>query len=232
MSKQIQSSRRVAGQLQAFYDVLFEAFGPQHWWPARTKTEMIVGSILTQNTSWTSVETAIANLRAAGCLNWKRLREIPTAKLAELIRAAGPHNVKAARLKSFVAFLDDNYGGSLRRMFAQSLGELRSRLLSVNGVGPETADAILLYAGGYPTFVIDAYTRRVMRRHRLADDRSKYDDLKSLFESNLPSDADLFNEYHALLVELAKRYCRSKPACSGCPLERFPHDVPAAGLFS
>lgn len=214
------SPRRV---LLDLYDAMFAAYGPQHWWPARTPTEVIVGAILTQNTAWRNVERAIENLRRADALDWAVLRDLHEAGLAELIRPAGTFNVKARRLQAFVGWLWERHGGSLERMFATPLADLRGHLLGIPGVGPETADAILLYAGGLPSFVVDAYTARILRRHGLIRLDEGYSEIKRLFETQLPADATLFNEYHALLVQIGKLHCRPTPNCRGCPLERFPH---------
>ncbi|MBP7937091.1 MAG: endonuclease III domain-containing protein [Phycisphaerae bacterium] len=217
-------STRTSQTLKAFYDAMFETFGPQHWWPAKSSTEVIIGAILTQNTAWRNVERAIANLAAAKALDWKRLHEMSVEELAELVRPAGTYKVKAHRLKSFVEWLWDRYQGDLKRMFNTSLDALREQLLSVSGIGRETADAILLYAGGMPSFVVDAYTARILYRHGLTDDSADYDEIKDLFESNLPEDATYFNEYHALLVQVGKLHCRPRPRCEGCPLDPFEHE--------
>jgi endonuclease III related protein len=171
--------------ISAFHDTLFAAYGPQHWWPASSQFEMIVGAYLTQNTAWTNVELAFANLRRARALSLDGIRKIPLAELEQLIRPAGYFRQKAARLKLFVAHLDTQYDGSLKIMFSRPTTELRTELLSLNGVGPETADSILLYAGQHEIFVVDAYTRRLFERHRLAKPTSKYDDIRTLVESGL-----------------------------------------------
>jgi endonuclease III related protein len=209
--------------LRDMYDRMFAAYGPQKWWPAQTPTEVIIGAILTQNTAWRNVERAIANLRQAKALDWAVLRDLPFEALAELIKPAGTFNVKARRLKAFITWLWERFDGRLDRMFALSLDTLREELLSVSGIGRETADAILLYAGNLPTFVVDAYTARILRRHGLLDSDAGYEDIKELFESYLKSDPQLFNEYHALLVNVGKLHCRPRPRCAGCPLESFPH---------
>lgn len=218
-------STRTKDVLSAFYDALYAALGPQHWWPGETPLEVIVGAILTQNTAWKNVERAIANLRGAGCLDWARLRDIPTADLAELIRPAGTFNVKTKRLKAFVTWLWERYDGDLDRMFAARTATLREDLLAIPGIGRETADAILLYAGEKPSFVIDAYTFRILRRHGVVDEDADYELLKELFEANLPAEPALFNEYHALLVAVGKTWCRPKARCEGCPLEAFEHQL-------
>lgn len=217
---------RTAETLRAFFDAMLAACGPQHWWPAQTRTEVVIGAILTQNTAWRNVERAIDNLRAAGALDWMVLRDMATERLAELIRPAGTYNIKTRRLRAFITFLWERYDGDLERLLSRPVPTLREELLGISGIGRETADAIILYAGGLPTFVVDAYTARILHRHRLIDEYADYEEIKDLFESNLPADAALFNEYHALLVEVGKRHCRPRPICEGCPLQPFPHDVP------
>jgi len=172
-------------QIRAYYYTLFQAWGPQHWWPARTRIEVIVGAYLTQNTSWTNVELALRRLRSAGLLNLRAMREVSLAKLESQIRSAGYFRQKAQRLKTFVAFLDDHYGGSLTRMFAQPTAKLRQELLALNGVGPETADSILLYAGQHPIFVVDAYTRRLLARHDILPENAPYEVIRKLCERAL-----------------------------------------------
>ena len=176
-------------KLREFYRTLYRAWGPQHWWPAQSPFEVIVGAYLTQNTAWTNVERALQQLRAANALSIEGIRRTPLRALERLIRSAGYFRQKAQRLKTFVAFLDKNYGGSLDRMFAEPTEVLREQLLSLNGIGPETADSILLYAGNHPSFVVDAYTRRVLERHRLVSPKTKYDDIRSLFETALRDEA-------------------------------------------
>jgi len=200
------------------YKVLLKAFGPQHWWPGDTPLEVIVGAILTQNTNWTNVEKAIANLKAASLLDAKRLKDVRIEKLAELIRPAGYFNVKARRLKNLFEWLAAHHEGDLDRMFARPLSALREELLEVRGVGPETADSILLYAGQKPSFVVDAYTYRIFSRHQLIPADSTYDEIKEFFESSLPEDVKLYNEYHALIVALGKKFCKPRPLCAECPL--------------
>jgi endonuclease-3 related protein len=175
----------LGAQISAFHDTLFAAYGPQHWWPASTQFEMIVGAYLTQNTAWTNVELAFANLRQAGALSIDGIRRIPITELEQLIRPAGYFRQKAARLKTFVAHLDAHYGGSFKKMFARPTVELRAELLSLNGIGPETADSILLYAGQHEIFVVDAYTRRIFERHRLSKPGTKYDDIRTMAEQSL-----------------------------------------------
>src|SRR6266568_3764824 len=175
--------------IAAIYDTLFRTWGRQHWWPARTRFEVIVGAYLTQNTSWTNVELAMQDLRAAGVLNVAGIRKISRRKLERLIRSSGYFRQKAQRLKIFVKFLEQNYGGSLTRMFARPTAELREQLLVLNGVGPETADSILLYAGQHPVFVVDAYTRRVVARHGILREDAKYEDIRTTFERALAAQA-------------------------------------------
>src|SRR3989454_3808278 len=175
-------------QIRAYYYTLFQAWGPQHWWPARTRFEVIVGAYLTQNTSWTNVERALRRLRSAGLLNPRAMRKVSLTKLESQTRSAGYFRQKAQRLKTFVAFLDAHYGGSLTRMFAQPTAKLRQELLALEGVGPETADSILLYAGQHPVFVVDAYTRRISERHGLMQASANYEEFRALFERGLSKD--------------------------------------------
>jgi endonuclease III related protein len=208
--------------ITGFYDALHRTLGPQQWWPAETPFEVIVGAILTQNTTWKNVERAIANLREAGLLDPARLARVRLPRLERLVRPSGYYRQKARKLKAFLLFLDAEFGGSLDRMFRMPTAALREKLLAVHGIGPETADSILLYAGNHPVFVIDAYARRVLARHSLADARVSYDDAQALFHLHLPREAPLFNQYHALLVETGKRWCRAREArCEQCPLGPF-----------
>jgi endonuclease-3 related protein len=212
-------------RLSEIYQLLFERFGPQHWWPGETQFEIIVGAILTQNTNWQNVEKAIANLEAADLLSPEALHNIEIGDLAELIRPAGYFNIKAKRLKSFIDWLFANYGGELTELGDIDTERLREELLSVKGIGRETADSILLYALNREIFVVDAYTARVAVRHGLIEPEADYEQLRDLFQSNLRQDVQLFNEYHALLVRVGKEFCRPKAKCPGCPLERLPHTV-------
>jgi len=212
-------------QLTEIYQLLYERFGPQHWWPGETQFEIIVGAILTQNTSWANVEKAIANLKSADRLTPEALRALDHAQLAELIRPAGYFNVKAKRLMSFLNWLFENYGGRLQDLESVNAHRLRAELLSVKGIGPETADSILLYAFDRPIFVVDAYTARVAVRHHLIEPDASYEQLQDLFQSNLPQDVRLFNEYHALLVRVGKEFCKPTPKCPACPLQRLPHTI-------
>jgi endonuclease III related protein len=209
-------------ELSTYFDALFSAYGPQHWWPSRTRCEIIVGAILTQNTSWTNVERAIRNLRSARLLSPLAIRRVRSEKLAQLLRPSGYFRQKTKTLKTFINFLFDSYGGSLTKMFATATPLLREQLLDLHGIGPETADSILLYAGKHPVFVVDAYTRRILERHGQAHRKPSYDQIRNLFESSLPLDHQLFNEFHALIVHAGKHFCRkTNPACSQCPLKPF-----------
>jgi len=215
----------LSDQLKEIYDLLFKRFGPQDWWPGDTPFEVIVGAILTQNTNWTNVEKAITNLKNAKVLTPDKLRLLDIKKLAELIRPAGYFNIKAKRLKNFLDWFFENYSGKLENLKNVQTDELRQQLLSVKGIGPETADSILLYALNRPVFVVDAYTARICSRHHLTDEGADYHQIQEMFESNLPSDIQLFNEYHALLVHLGKDFCKPTPKCEECPLNGLPHSV-------
>jgi endonuclease-3 related protein len=204
--------------LTDIYHKLLSRFGPQHWWPADEPFEVIVGAILTQSAAWGNVEKAIKNLREAGALSPKALRELTQAKLAELAYPCGYYNAKALKLKDFALWLGDNYQDDLDKLFAIDVADLRRQLLEIHGIGPETADSIILYAAGKPVFVIDAYTRRIMSRLGLASEKDSYAAYQALFMDNLPRDAQMFNEYHALLVCQGKSVCRRQPLCGECPL--------------
>jgi len=207
---------------------LFDCYGPQHWWPAEEPFEVMVGAVLTQSAAWTNVEKAIRNLRVAGALSPKALRRLPLSELAALIYPSGYYNAKSRKLKALADYLG-KYQDDLDRLFAVDTYRLRRELLGVHGVGEETADSILLYAAGHPTFVVDAYTRRILNRTGLAPERDRYTDYQNLFMENLPVDAGLFNEYHALLVCLANNVCRRHPLCQQCCLNGdFCHFVEAS----
>jgi endonuclease-3 related protein len=216
-------------RLTEMYRLLFDRFGPQYWWPGETKIEIVVGAVLTQNTNWKNVEKAIRNLKRKGLLSVGGLESCPLSELAEEIRPAGYYNVKAKRLKNLIRLIIEPYGGDLDRMTADSPEELRRRLLSVNGIGRETADSILLYAAGAPFFVVDAYTYRILSRHGMVDEQITYEDLQSLFMDNLPPDPQLFNEFHALIVRTGKDVCRKVPKCEECPLRDWGQDRSLAG---
>ena len=208
--------------LQSYYDALFRAYGPQHWWPGRTRFEIIVGAILTQNTSWTNVERAIRNLRREKLLSPLAIERVSPPRLARLIRSSGYFRQKARKLKAFVRFLRDAHHGSLTKMFRTPTAVLREQLLAVHGIGPETADSILLYAGKHPVFVVDAYTRRILERHHLAHGKQSYEEIRALFERSLLLSASLFNEYHGLIVRTGKDFCRARaPLCENCALKPF-----------
>jgi endonuclease III related protein len=233
-----------------YYKVLLARYGPQNWWPAHSRLEVIVGAYLTQNTHWGNVEKAMANLRRARALSLKSIRELPLTKLEQLVRPSGYFRQKARNLKSFIAFLDNKYSGSLDRMFAQPTRQLRAELLELNGVGPETADSILLYAGNHPVFVVDAYTRRILERHGFVSAKTGYEEIRQLIESTVSSAeagsllveksgadprhpasrmsraartalAQHYNELHALIVRIGNQFCRATPNCEGCPLKKF-----------
>jgi endonuclease-3 related protein len=205
-------------RLIQIFDTLLSHYGPRHWWPGETPFEVCVGAILTQNTNWGNVEKAIANLKAADRLSMTGINSLLPDELAALIRPAGYFNVKATRLQAFTAFVLQEYGGSLERLFAGPWQTTRHELLAVKGIGPETADSILLYAGQKPSFVVDAYTRRIFSRVGLVDEQISYEELRDFFMARLPQDTALFNEYHALIVELGKQACRPKPQCTACCL--------------
>jgi len=212
--------RRDRRNLETLYRLLLVAYGPQEWWPGDTPFESAVGAILTQNTNWENAEKALGNLRAGGCLTPKAMAALTREHLAELIRPSGCFNVKAGRISSFLRYLEERHGGSMERLAGTPRRRLRRELLQVDGIGPETADSILLYAAGHPVFVVDAYTRRIFSRHGRVRETIGYDRLQEFFHRRLPRDADLYNEYHALIVKLGKERCRSsKPLCAGCPLE-------------
>lgn len=203
------------------YKRLYGEFGPQYWWPGRTRFEVIVGAILTQNTSWTNVEKAIRNLKREKLLTPESLSRSAQGRIAGLIRPSGYYNIKTARIKNFLEFLNREYAGSLTKMFRAQDTVLREKLLAVKGIGPETADSILLYAGNKPVFVIDAYTRRIFSRHGMAQPDIEYGKLQEMFMAGLPRDAGIYNEYHALIVRVGKDLCRTRPRCDVCPLKGF-----------
>jgi endonuclease III related protein len=237
-------------EILSYYRSLLARWGQQNWWPAQSRFEVIVGAYLTQNTNWSNVEKAITNMRRAGVLSVTGVREIPLHRLQTLIRPSGYFRQKAEKLKTFVRFLDLKYSGSLDRMFAQPTEKLRAELLSLNGVGPETADSILLYAGNHPVFVVDAYTRRILERHGIVDPKATYEEIRAFVEQSVSSAnpelftsvkpgsdprhpvsrmsrrsrtqlAQHYNELHALIVRAGNLYCRSTPKCEGCPLRKF-----------
>ena len=209
----------MAGALRAIYDRLLARFGGQNWWPGDSPFEIIIGAILTQSTNWGNVSKALDNLKRVGVLSPQGLAALPDDRLAELIRPSGYYHAKTRKLRAFIDLLLSDYGGDLDRLLALDLVDLRRVLLATHGIGPETADSIILYAAGKPSFVVDAYTRRVFSRLGLCPAQGTYQDLQDLFRRNLPADAPLFNEYHALIVHLGKTTCtKNRPRCIACPL--------------
>ena len=204
--------------LMEIFQRLYKAYGPMHWWPGETPFEVMVGAILTQNTSWRNVEKAIQNLKARKVLHARGIHQLKRSQLASLIRSSGYFRIKADRLKAFVNFLFENYRGNLRKIRKERLNTLRQRLLGIKGIGPETADSILLYGLKKPIFVVDAYTKRILSRHGILSERASYEEVQRLFMDHLPQDERLFNEYHALLVHLGKTLCKKTPRCALCPI--------------
>ena len=209
----------LSDKLNEIYQLLLKAYGPQQWWPAESPLEVMVGAVLTQNTHWQGVEKAIANLKKHGLLSLGKLHHRSTEELAEFIKPAGYFNLKARRLKNLIVMVVETFGGDLDAMGQMETGQLRQELLLVNGVGPETADSILLYAFHRPIFVVDTYTYRVTSRHGLIEEEVNYQALQDLFMEHLPLDVGMFNQYHALLVRVGKLHCKRKARCEGCPLE-------------
>ncbi len=214
-------NQSVSQTLLNIYHQLMTRYGPQYWWPAKEPFEIIVGAILTQSAAWGNVEKAIANLKSAGALSPEALRRLALNDVATLVHPCGYYNAKALRLKSFAYWLGEHFNDNLSKLFASDINYLRQLLLSVHGIGQETADSIILYAANKPIFVIDAYTRRITNRIGLAPDSNSYSAYQSLFMNNLPADVKLFNEYHALLVCLAKDVCRKHPLCQQCCLNNI-----------
>jgi endonuclease-3 related protein len=205
-------------ELLEIYERLYGYFGDLHWWPAANPFEMMVGAILTQNTAWTNVEKAIRALQEKNLLSPAALFRLPEERLAQIIRPAGYYHLKAGRLKALLRFIMEEYDGSVTAMAAEELPRLREKLLAIRGVGPETADSILLYGCHKPIFVIDAYTKRIMLRHGMVGDDAGYPEMQSLFMDHLPPDVPLFNQFHAMIVHTGKSFCRKTPHCPGCPL--------------
>lgn len=201
------------------FRTLLEHYGKQHWWPANTRLEMMLGAILTQNTAWTNVDKALSNLRSANALKFQILEKASPEQIAEWIRPAGYFNQKSVYIKEMIATIRDRFEGSLDELFSLKTFDLRKELLSWKGVGPETADSIMLYAAKRPAFVVDAYTKRIVVRHGWIDEKATYDEIAKLFTDNLAEDIQLFNEYHALIVQTCKDHCNTRPKCAGCPLE-------------
>ncbi|HOX36507.1 MAG TPA: endonuclease III domain-containing protein [Candidatus Brocadiia bacterium] len=208
--------------LKLMYEAMLSRFGHQRWWPGDTPFEVAVGAVLTQNTSWSNVEKAIANLRALGALEYEGMRYLDRDALCAAIRPAGYFNQKANKLLHLLDWLGENGGGKIESLSEQGVQSLREGLLSINGIGPETADSIVLYALNKPTFVVDAYTHRIFARHEIISPESTYYEIKDFFEGNLPTDVDLFKDFHAQIVTVGKRFCRKRePACDDCPLKEF-----------
>jgi endonuclease-3 related protein len=205
--------------LMQIYERLHKAYGPRHWWPGETPFEVMVGAILTQNTSWKNVEKAIQNLKKAGVLTIEGVHRLKEAELALLIRPSGFYRLKTERLKAFVDFLIEQHDGNLNRMRRREVETLRPKLLEVKGIGPETADSILLYGLRKPIFVVDAYTKRILSRHGIISEAASYEEVQRLLMNHLPLDEGLFNEYHALLVHLGKTVCNKLPKCDRCPIK-------------
>jgi endonuclease III related protein len=201
------------------YRRLYKAYGPRHRWPGETPFEVMVGAILTQNTSWRNVEKAIQKLKGEGVLNPEGIHHLQKTQLAPLIRSSGYYRIKADRLKAFINFLFEEYNGNLKRMKRERLEELREKLLEVKGVGPEIADSILLYGLKKPSFVVDAYTKRILSRHGITPEKASYEEVQKLFMVHLPCNEKLFNEYHALFVHLGKNVCKKIPRCDICPIK-------------
>jgi endonuclease-3 related protein len=209
-------------KLMQMFDLMLNHFGPQKWWPAETVLEVMVGAVLTQNTNWKNVEKAIENLKENGLISVAKLNAAPSGELARLIRPAGYYNIKTKRLKNLMNFIAERYQEDLSLFMDDDTQTIRQGLLSVNGVGPETADSILLYAASRPVFVIDAYTYRILNRHGMVpDENATYDVLQDLFMDHLKEDPPLFSEFHALIVQTGKNYCKRRPLCEGCPLEKW-----------
>src|ERR1700690_236848 len=214
--------RQTLPPVREYYNQLSAALGPQHWWPAQTQFEIVVGAILTQNTSWTNVEQAISKLRSARMLFPRAMLKVPTPRLAQLIRSSGYFRQKTKKLKAFCKFLFAEFGGSLERMFETPTASLREKLMGVFGIGPETADSVLLYVGKHPVFVVDTYAKRILQRHGWAGDKTSYDEVQRMVTADFPYAAADYNELHALFVQVGKNWCRGRVAlCSACPLERF-----------
>lgn len=214
--------RPTARLLTDYFDAMSGALGPTRWWPAKTPFEVIVGAILAQNTAWSNVSLALDNLRRERLLSARAMSRVPQTRLARLIRSSGYFRQKAKKLKAFLHFLGSEYSGSLSKMFSEETQILRQKLLTVHGIGPETADSILLYAGRHPVFVVDAYTKRLLSRHGVMPEKSSYEDMQQLFTANLLADERRFNEYHALIVNVGKKWCRARaPRCGECPLGKF-----------
>lgn len=215
-------SRSRNNRVQEAFDLLLQHFGPQKWWPGDTALEILVGAVLTQNTNWGNVEKAIINIKDQGLMSFEALQALEIEQLAELIRPSGYYNVKAKRLRNLLQMISNQYNGDLELFIDEELYTARDVLLQVKGVGPETADAILLYACNKPIFVVDAYTHRVFHRHNMLEEEIDYHSMQELFMDSLEQNAQNYNEYHALIVRLGKEFCKkTNPLCEGCPLENL-----------
>lgn len=206
-------------KIKLFYNILLKEYGPQNWWPSESRTECILGAILTQNTSWNNVEKALKNLKKSNLINFRKLEEINHRKLADTIRPSGYYNQKTATIKNFIKLLSGDYNMNLDEMSDEKLPVLREKLLNLKGIGNETADTILLYAFNKPSFVIDNYTYRLLYRHKLINQKAKYKDMQKLIKNNVKRNTKLFNEYHALIVKVGKKQCKKIPNCNSCPLQ-------------
>lgn len=211
--------KRKSKKLLRIYHRLHDSIGPRQWWPGDSPFEVIIGAILTQNTSWGNVEKAIKALKEENLLDPFKLYNIEEETLAKTIKSSGFFNIKAKRIKNFIGFLFEIYQGSIAKMFSEKLTPLREKLLKINGIGPETADSILLYAGEKPIFVIDAYTKRILIRHNLISKEASYSEMQEFFMKNSEKDVRMFNEYHALLVYIGKNFCKKIPNCDSCPMK-------------
>ena len=214
----MEHSQDIGERILEVYRLLLGRYGPQGWWPGESRFEMMVGAVLTQAAAWGNVEKAISNLKEAGAMSPSAIRDMPEPRLAKLLYPSGYYNAKTRKLKALAGFLGARFGDDIDAMAREDAWELRTELLEVHGIGEETADDILLYPLGKPVFVIDAYTRRLFFRLRLAPERGPYSRYQSLFMENLPADAALMGELHALIDHHASRVCRPKPSCEGCCL--------------
>jgi len=224
-------NQQLSQKLLNIYQQLIDCYGPQHWWPAQEPFEVMVGAILTQSAAWLNVEKAIANLKAAKALSPQVLRQLNQPEIATLIRPCGYYNAKTLKLKALAHWLGEHYNDNLDKLFANDTNSLRQQLLSIYGIGQETADSIILYAANKPIFVIDAYTRHIINHIGLTPENNSYNAYQLLFMDNLPADVRLFNEYHALLVHLAKNVCRSRPLCRQCCLNNMCHFSTSGALI-
>ncbi len=215
--------------IEELYERLWTRYGPQHWWPASSRFEMIVGAVLTQNTAWVNVEKALTGLRSRGLLSIRALSRLSCEEMAPLLRSSGYYNQKARRLRAFLDFLNDRYNGTLQSLDRLETGRLREELLQLHGFGRETVDSILLYAFQRRVFVVDAYTRRIFSRHGYCSAEVGYEELRSWIEARIPAETAYYNEFHALIVAVGKTHCRPSPRCHGCPLESKETDEKGKG---